>query len=278
VIDGEGCFQNGSATIFQPAKLIPSSLTIPVCAGQLGGEIRMKAEGGTPPFQYALSDKNDCQNSGVFTNVASGSYTVYVKDFNNCEALYQTEVTVRNDKPDPDFIVASKENARDTLVVVEISVPKPDSVEWTFDPAIIILRNDEWSPEIKVAEAGVYPVSMKGYFGGCEYSKALNLTIGAYDPEKKPNLSLNEKAIKQISISPNPNNGTFQIAVELNFNQRVSISVFDVLGVAHFKSNWERATSITSEIVLPSSTPAGIYVVQVVTDTEVQQNRIIINR
>jgi hypothetical protein len=278
VIDGEGCFQNGSAIIVQPAKLIPSSLTIPVCAGQLGGEIRMKAEGGTSPFQYALSDKNNYQNSGVFTNVASGSYTVYVKDFNNCEATYQTEVTVRNDKPEPDFIVASKENARDTLVVIEISVPKPDSIEWTFDPAIIILRNDEWSPEIKVAEAGVYLVSMKGYFGGCEYSKALTLTVGAYDPEKKPNLSLNERAIKQIDISPNPNDGTFNLAVELNFKQRVSISVFDVLGVVHFKSNWERVTSITPEIVLPSGTPAGIYVVQVVTDTEVQQNRIIINR
>jgi hypothetical protein len=278
VIDGEGCFQNGSASIAQPDQITPSSTAIPVCVGQLTGEIRMKAEGGIGPFQYSLNDKTNYQSSGTFTNVRPGDHKVYVKDFTNCEVVYQTQVTVRNDKPEPDFIVASKENAQDTLVAVEISVPKPDSVEWTFDPNIIILNNDAWSPVLKVAEAGVYPVSMKGYFGGCEYSKAHSLTIGAYDPDKKSTVRLYEKAIKQISITPNPNNGTFNIAVELNFKQRVYISVFDVMGITHYKSNWEKATSIAPEIVLPSGTPPGVYVVQVVTDTEVQQDRIIIDR
>ncbi|WP_412766955.1 beta strand repeat-containing protein, partial [Tenacibaculum vairaonense] len=77
----------GSVTLDEPTPLVlNTSITEPAsCSGTTtGATITAVASGGTPPYTYSI-DGTNWQSSGVFTDVAPGSYTVLVRDIRNCD-------------------------------------------------------------------------------------------------------------------------------------------------------------------------------------------------
>jgi hypothetical protein len=278
VSDQQGCVQQGSFTIEQPDALEVSAIAIPVCVGEETGELRTKVEGGTFPYEFSLNTTLDYQESAIFASVSPGEHTIWVKDANDCKSSFTAEVKTVDSKPEPDFIVATRENAMDTLIVKEISTPRPDSIDWVFDPAILVLNDDVWSPQLNVLEAGNYNVTMTGYFGGCEYSKSVLLNISPFDPNKRSNVEGHQSIIKKLNVSPNPSDGNFDVNIELSASQRLSISVMDIFGGVVYKENWQDAMLLSNLIELPPSSPSGVYIIQIVTEAEVRQVRIVVNR
>jgi hypothetical protein len=69
--------------------------------------------------------------------------------------------------------------------------------------------------------------------------------------------------IKSISSTPNPNNGEFEVTVELNREQRLSLVVYDAQGVIHHTSKWNRTQRVASKISLLKS---GVYMVKAITE------------
>lgn len=55
------------------------NLTQPQCQGEIGS-VLMSATNGVPPYNYQIQGFGDFQNSGVFSNVPSGTYTAVVED------------------------------------------------------------------------------------------------------------------------------------------------------------------------------------------------------
>jgi hypothetical protein len=276
VTDQQGCSINKTINIKEPDALKMNVTSIPVCAGKATGELRIQASGGTAPFLYSINKGQEYKSNVIFANLSPGTYSVWVLDHNECLSSSTTEIIVRNDLPEPNFIVATAQNALDSLVINEISFPKPDSIEWTFDPSITVTNTDVWAPEITIKEPGDYPISMKGYFGGCDYTKSITLTIKPYDPENRKPVDLALEAIKQVDVSPNPSNGEFTVSVDLNVKQYVSMRVVDVLGINHFNKKWDRTLHVEENIKL-DNTASGVFIIQVITDTGAVEKRIIIN-
>lgn len=52
------------------------------CLGSDDGLIRVQANGGTPPFRYFINQ--DSSETGAFENLATGIYSIYAQDRNNC--------------------------------------------------------------------------------------------------------------------------------------------------------------------------------------------------
>ena len=94
VVDANKCTAKaGPITIGQPTKVVITSVT-PTnveCSAPNTGTITVVASGGTAPLQFSL-DNMTWQSSNVFTALIAGSYTVYVRDANNCPA--QTTTTI----------------------------------------------------------------------------------------------------------------------------------------------------------------------------------------
>ncbi len=90
VMDGSGC--SGGATVVLLGTPVPSISTVLTAAScnTNNGTITVNASGGTAPFEYSLNG-TVFQVSNVFTGLAPGTYTVYVKDLNNC---YSTAAAV----------------------------------------------------------------------------------------------------------------------------------------------------------------------------------------
>ena len=89
VKDANGCQQTFSTTITEPA---PLSLT---CATTVSngsdGTITVTGTGGNLPYSYSMNGTNFYSGS-LFSGLAIGTYTVYIKDANGC--ISSTEVTV----------------------------------------------------------------------------------------------------------------------------------------------------------------------------------------
>ena len=93
--DQNNCAGSQSFVITQPALLTLSPAEqSALCSGQNDGLIMLAASGGMAPYQFSIDGIN-YQPSNVF-NVAAGSYTVYVKDNNNCIKTDVVNITEPN--------------------------------------------------------------------------------------------------------------------------------------------------------------------------------------
>jgi hypothetical protein len=68
--------------------------TVPTCKGEETGEVHIKVEtvkGGRAPFTFVLGEKS---SQAHFEHLASGQYSLFIKDGNNCLAEHSKKVEV----------------------------------------------------------------------------------------------------------------------------------------------------------------------------------------
>src|SRR5437762_935371 len=95
VKDANGCATTQPVTITQPASALGSSISSQTnvgCFGGSTGSVTVAGSGGTSPYTYAI-DGATFGNSGAFSNLAAGSYTVTVKDANGCTTTQPVTIT-----------------------------------------------------------------------------------------------------------------------------------------------------------------------------------------
>jgi len=95
VQDANGCSQTGSVlTISEPATAISLSdsvVSVTGCSGNSNGAIYLTGIGGTGAIVYSVDGGTTFDNgSGVFTNLAAGSYDLAAQDDNGCTVLGAT--------------------------------------------------------------------------------------------------------------------------------------------------------------------------------------------
>jgi gliding motility-associated-like protein len=83
VTDANGCTSTVSATVNSATGLLAttSDLQIPTCRNA-NGRFQVVPSNGTAPYTYRLGSQTN--QTGIFTNLATGNYVVTVTDANNC--------------------------------------------------------------------------------------------------------------------------------------------------------------------------------------------------
>lgn len=102
--ESNGCQGQQQVTVNEPAAMAASSAAVAVsCNGGIDGQITITAGGGVAPYEYSIDGGANWQTSNVFA-VAAGSYTVIVRDVNNCTRSVPAAVT------EPAVLTASSAN------------------------------------------------------------------------------------------------------------------------------------------------------------------------
>ena len=85
VVDSNNCTIIDTILIDQPDALTISDSLINVsCKGEDSGEIHIQIDGGTPNYLFSLDNGNSFQAQNYFDDLLSGSYTILIKDANDC--------------------------------------------------------------------------------------------------------------------------------------------------------------------------------------------------
>ena len=90
--DQFGCTAQVTTSITEPTALsLPFEKTDISCFGESNGQITGLASGGTAPYTYSLDGTNF--QTGTFSGLNAGSYTLTVKDANECTATVNVSLT-----------------------------------------------------------------------------------------------------------------------------------------------------------------------------------------
>ena len=168
--DANNCQKSIVITVTEPGALvlIPSS-TAANCAGSTDGTAGVSVTGGTAPYTYSWSG-GITSTSNVATGLSAGTYTVTVKDANNCQNNALITVT------EPD--------AASRLVVTPDIRPvkcfggtgsASVSVTGGSSPYTYLWSNGAISPDVNNVSAGNYTVVVKDS-KGCSNTKAISIT------------------------------------------------------------------------------------------------------
>ncbi|WP_188134014.1 SprB repeat-containing protein [Chitinophaga sp. CF418] len=276
ITDGKGCKQQVIYTIDQPKKLELTLTSTSICEGASDGSVDAVVSGGTEPYKYSL-DHSSWLNAGSFKGLSEGKYHLAVQDAHGCEASGDATITKTNAKPEVNFLVASRRNAFDTLVIKDISLPEPDNISWSYDPKAVLLGYDNGTPLIKFTDPGNYWVEMTATFGACTYTLRKDLEIAAYDPHAGPGTSVPVQVIDTVMLSPNPNNGNFNFKIKLNRKQQIVAYVYDMNGIIAGKKQYAPTLQVDDSFSVGGSV-TGTFILRVITETESRDVRFIISR
>ena len=108
VSDINGCppAVSSSFTIIEPAVITidSESFTDIACYNDNNGTVTIVASGGTAPLTYTITG-GVSNNTGIFTGLSAGTYSVTVSDINGCPPAISSSFTITN----PDEIVITEE-------------------------------------------------------------------------------------------------------------------------------------------------------------------------
>lgn len=93
VKDANNCIRQASATVQVIGAPVISATAVNANCNSVNGRISISGSGGTAPYQYSING-TVYQSSGLFINIAPGTYTAYLKDANNC--IVTAPVTIVN--------------------------------------------------------------------------------------------------------------------------------------------------------------------------------------
>jgi hypothetical protein len=278
ITDSKGCTVADSFTVKQPSHpLTATTYARPVCINNPYGNVVFNAQGGTTPYAYSINGGSSYSSNPLFSNVAAGSYPVTVADANGCAWNSNATVAVNNMNPDLNFLISTRQNALDTLQVKEVCVPKPDSIQWTFDPQTVVIDSNMFSPVIRYNKEGNYSVGMRAWFGGCDFYTSKIVTINPYDPGVVNSYN-NLYGIDTVIVSPNPNNGNFNLQVKLYKNQRLYVKIYSVTGAVLWSKQWDYTSLVQEPVSLPANIGNGVVFIKVLTDDDARDVQMLITK
>lgn len=97
VKDGKGCIFSEEIELTVPSSTLDiGTVTVAEVSGckTNNGELNVAVTGGLEPYTYSKDNVDYSNTTGVFTNLAAGTYTIFVKDDEGCTTS-QANVRVR---------------------------------------------------------------------------------------------------------------------------------------------------------------------------------------
>jgi len=273
VTDVNGCYTTDTLDLDAP---LPFSVSLDpnmnICINQVV-QLRTTIV-GDGPVTYSWSGSNGLSGTTPTVNVSqAGTYIVTATNSRNCVMKDTIVLTSVSSSINTDFVVSTQSFRNENVVLVNISTPTPDSVQWTY-PAlngINVVQNNRSFSELIFADTGRYEIAMRAFYPS-----------GCVDVVKKQVIVVNKEAfanaggqaqtyLKRFAVYPNPNNGQF--TVELLFNDitkarlrliniltNVTINDRTVEGTSSYLLPYNYGGIIAGTYVLVIETPKGNFV------------------
>jgi len=153
------------------------------------------------------------------------------------------------------FLTPDQACIGDTVRFFDISSVLVDATgyRWKFGDGTTSTERD---PQHVYETPGTYDVGFTAFSAGCD-TISISKPIMIFDCFRPTNP---DDVFESIVAFPNPNNGNFQVDIQLNNVQPVLVSLYDYLGRKMDERSMDLRTSYTVEY---QDLPTGFYTVQI---------------
>jgi gliding motility-associated-like protein len=248
--DINSCTSSTNAVVSEPSQINVSAIASDVtCYQRTDGSINATATGGSPGYNYALSS-GASNASGLFTNLASGSYSLTVTDNGNCSATTTAQIV----EPGPVEVTVVPNPTETSLgnpVQLNISTNQSGTINYSWIPATGLSCSNCDNPIFDGINTVTYTVNVSTS-NGCSGSSQITATVIPDYTVYIPN-----------AFSPNNDGGNdyWQVYGNIKAVKQFSIMVFNRWGEKVYETEdvnfkWDGFAS-------GKQVPAGVYVYSV---------------
>ena len=272
-----GCIGYDTVRISIPNPPTITTQSFTPCDGGASGKIIVTPTNGLSPYTYAINS-GTFQSASLFENLSIGTYTITVADSINCQYATTAEITDNGTLPEPLFIFSTYNVQADTVVLVDVSTPPADNIDWDFPFEITVLDDSNInSPVIILPDTGAFQITMNAHYGTCIMPVTKWIYSADYDTTLATNY--NQNGIKSVELYPNPNSGVFTVEIEFYKRQLSVTTVQDMNGYSYYwQENNEDNLIVTHNIDLGSTIQPGTYVLKVASEYDSYYITFIVNQ
>ena len=294
--DSKGCLAESSTITLGTAAAVaftPVSYSSDVssCGNGSDGNIAVGVTGGVPPYDFKLNG-TDYGQSNVpffgFPNLGTGTYTVIVSDFHNCSTtqvftIGQAAAPVAKVAYNGDETCIGKNNGYISLASTGIggippaySYSKDGGTTFQTSNSFTNLSPATYSMVVKDSKGCVsapISITVKASTVSCRMGNALDNGSGNRfgNSDEKSKLSKTFNSSLSIQAYPNPFGSEFTLNVQGNIQDKVFITVTDILG----RRLYQAEGSANQQYKLGSNLSRGIFIVQVLQEQNIQTIKIV---
>lgn len=150
ITDAKGCVKTSSVTLTQPTIITLTDTHVNVgCFGQNTGSINLSASGGTPGYIYSWSNGETTED---ISNLLAGTYTVTVKDLNNCTKTKTIIIT------QPSAALALSQTSINVNCFADATGSIDLNVSGGTSPYLYSWSNNTTTQDLTGVPAGIYTV------------------------------------------------------------------------------------------------------------------------
>ncbi|WP_254519238.1 T9SS type A sorting domain-containing protein [Aquimarina sp. Aq78] len=263
VVDQNGCFTTNSS---QPIEFInPPLFSIDL------GEDPFFCEGQTVNISAAIQDPNASYSWTSDTGFTStnpqinvdqqGTYTVTVTSGKGCIAQDTITVIENIKEINAQFLYASQVFTNEKFVVIDVTYPIPDQIQWVMPEEATIVTQDQDLIELYFDKPGEYEITMISKLGNCQDTftqKILVLQKEITDEQNQDNQNQQLGNIREFSVYPNPSDGKFSAKVTLKEQKDISIKIFKLTNNTILTQK-KQSGKKQYEIPFTLQVPSGVY-------------------
>lgn len=184
------------------------------------------------PATYAwTSDNGFTAQTAVAAITQAGTYFVEATTTTGgCISKDTIAISASNEQISSEFIVSTQAFRGQTVRVVNISEPRPASVEWLIpnSPNITVQSSSQTMIELLFSQTGTYSIGMKSFSGSCEDSTKKEVIVVEPEPFN-PLTQVDDPLIREFTVTPNPNNGQFRVYIKLKEISRVRLRLYNLV-------------------------------------------------
>lgn len=259
VRDANNCTVLLNSVVSEPSPLALNAVLDNVnCAGGNDGAISLNTSGGVPPYRFTWS--NGSNTDDIF-NLEEGSYSVLVRDANNC--VYSGTYTVL--APATPLIINSVINPSTgtgnddgSIDITVTGGTAPYSFDWS---------NGSVSEDLDSIVAGFYIIVVTDA-SGCETTEVIPVSVGS-------SVILTDKDNQHLLLYPNPASDFVNIELKgLNTNLIENIRLTNNLGqqIVFMNLNTDKYALNTNDLI------PGFYFLQVESEGKIISKKFSVQR
>ncbi|SDE96762.1 T9SS type A sorting domain-containing protein [Epilithonimonas hungarica] len=250
--DANNCQTTRSFTITQPTALVATAVsqTNVACNGDATGAATVSVSGGTPGYTYSWSPSGGTAASA--TGLAAGTYTVTIKDANNCQTTQSFTITQTAAISAPSGATDQTFDSGDDLSALVVN---GQNIKWYASAS-------DATSHINVLPMSTLLVTNTIYYatqtiGGCESKaslavKATDITLGVVNGDK----------LAKMLIYPNPVNDILRFSGNEKISKIVILSL-DGKKIMEKMMNDDKAVNVHNLV-------QGNYIINIFTEKGIQ--------